>query len=70
MLVTGYWVSNDGRLWKRAELPELESRYGRMSYDAGILTVFATPHIGPATDSTGPLEVWQGTIQVTESSQP
>jgi hypothetical protein len=70
MLVTGYWTSNDGRLWKRLELPELESRYGRMSYDAGILTVFATPHIGPATDSTGPLEVWQGTIQVTESPQP
>ena len=70
MLVTGYWTSNDGRQWKRVELPELESRYGRMSYDAGIVTVFATPHIGPATDSTGPLEIWQGTIQVIESPQP
>ncbi|HVR80162.1 MAG TPA: hypothetical protein VMS99_17450 [Acidimicrobiia bacterium] len=69
MLATGYWTSNDGRLWKRVELPELESRYGRMSYDAGILTVFATPHIGPATDSTGPLEVWQGTIQVSDRPQ-
>jgi hypothetical protein len=69
MLVTGYWTSNDGRMWKRVELPELESRYGTMSYDAGILTVFATPHIGPATDSTGPLEVWQGTIRVSDRPQ-
>jgi hypothetical protein len=69
MLVTGYWTSNDGRMWKRVELPELESPYGTMSYDAGILTVFATPHIGPATDSTGPLEVWQGTIRISDRPQ-
>jgi hypothetical protein len=69
MLVTGYWTSNDGRMWKRVELPELESRYGTMSYDAGILTVFATPNIGPATDSTGPLEVWQGTIRISDRPQ-
>jgi hypothetical protein len=63
------WASNTGASWERVSIPELEGSYGHLDFNGGILTHFATPSLQPNSDRTGAIEIWQGTIRVSDRPQ-
>jgi hypothetical protein len=63
------WASNTGASWERVSIPELEGSYGHLDFNGGILTHFATPSLQPNSDRTGAIEIWQGTIGVSDRPQ-
>ncbi|HEX9866092.1 MAG TPA: hypothetical protein VGC03_14095 [Acidimicrobiia bacterium] len=63
------WASNTGASWERVSIPEIEGSYGHLDFNSGILTHFASPSLEDNSDRTGAIEIWQGTIGVSDRPQ-
>lgn len=63
------WASNTGASWERVDIPELEGSYGHLDFNGGTLTHFATPFLQPNSDQTAAIEIWQGTLRVSDRPQ-
>lgn len=63
------WASDTGASWERVSIPEIEGSYGHLDFNGGILTHFATSSLQPNSDRTGAIEIWQGTIRVSDRPQ-